>query len=315
MEKIRRKDIFLISSHSDMGEKEVGNALKRHVYPDKAAWQKFLRLLFIVLGVGFSVAGVVFFFAYNWDGLHRFAKIGIVEGLIVIASGLVLSPWFSVLVKRIILTGAVVLTGVLFAVFGQIYQTGANAYDFFLAWTVFATLWVAVSGFAPLWLLYFVLIQTTLVLYSQQVAGDWSTIFVFSLLFGINTVILIGLELARAYGGKAGAPRWLSVIVAFAAIFFSTVGIILGIFDDKNTVFMVLTFVTAVVYAWGIVWGLKKKQTFYLAAIPFSLITIASAFLIDLLESSGMFLFVSLFIATGVTLIVVGLIHLNKKWK
>ena len=46
--------------------------------------------------------------------------------------------------------GATFLIGTLFAVFGQIYQTGADAYDLFLGWTLFTILWAVAIRFAPL---------------------------------------------------------------------------------------------------------------------------------------------------------------------
>jgi len=113
------------------------------------------------------------------------------EGLVIVTTVLVLLLKINTNIRNIILTGASVLVGVLFAVYGQIYQTGANAYDFFLVWTIFITFWVAVSNFAPLWLLYMVLTNTTLILYSQQVAKDWSDIFILILLFIFNFIVLI----------------------------------------------------------------------------------------------------------------------------
>jgi uncharacterized membrane protein len=43
--------------------------------------------------------------------------------------------------------------GVLQAVFGQIYETGADSYVLFLIWALLIIGWVAIGGYAPLWLL------------------------------------------------------------------------------------------------------------------------------------------------------------------
>ena len=37
-------------------------------------------------GIGFTVAGIIFFFAYNWDELPKFAKLGMVEVPTVLSS-------------------------------------------------------------------------------------------------------------------------------------------------------------------------------------------------------------------------------------
>lgn len=310
MKAIQREDIHIIGRHSNLTEKGAARILKEHVYNDKAAWHQFLRLLLAGLGIGFTVSGIVFFFAYNWDGLHRFVKIGLTEGVLIGATGLVLLAKIPVHIRNIMLTGASVLVGVLFAVFGQVYQTGANAYDFFLAWTVFVTLWVLVSGFAPLWLLYLVLINTTFILYAQQVADDWPEVFVFTLLFIFNTAVLI---FAIMLSGKK-RPDWFLNTVALASAGYATIGVVIGIFDPHYAAFPILILITTLVFASGIWHGLKTKSRFYLSVIPFSLIIIVSALLIKIADGGTMLLLVSLFIVAGVTFTIKNLIDLQKKW-
>ena len=315
MEKIQREDIHIISRHSNLTEEGVVKALKDNVYNDKEAWQKFLRLFFITLGVGFTLAGIIFFFAYNWADLHKFAKIGIAEGLVVATVSLVLFSKMNINIRNIILTGASVLVGVLFAVYGQIYQTGANAYDFFLGWTIFITLWAIVSNFTPLWLIYIVLINTTFILYSQQVAKDWSGIYVFTLLFIINTIMLI---VAIVLSQRKKVANWFLSTVALACATYATIGIILGIFEfsyTDNLTFFVLISIASLAFATGIWYGLKTKSGFYLSVIPFGITLIISALLIEMSDGTMMLLMISIFIVIAVTLIIKNLINFQKKWK
>jgi len=149
-----RNDIHIISRHSNCTEKGIDKVLREEVYSDSKSWKGFVNLLFISLGVGFTVSGIIFFFAYNWTDLHKFAKMGLIEGLIILTTSVVLFSKLNLKVKNILLTGTSVLVGVLIAVFGQIYQTGANAYDFFLGWTLFISLWVVISNYPPLWLVF-----------------------------------------------------------------------------------------------------------------------------------------------------------------
>ena len=317
MKNIQREDLYIICNHSNLTEQEIDNVLKEKVYNDKQAWQKFLNIFIITLGIGFTVIGTVFFFAYNWADLHKFAKIGLVQGLIIATTMLVLLPKISTNISNIILTGASVLVGVLFAVFGQIYQTGANAYDFFLGWTVFITLWVLVSNFAPLWLIYVVLINTTLIFYSAQVAQDWSDIFVITLLFIVNTVAVIAFTLLSNYKKIVNVPHWFLNAVALASTTYATIGIITGIFKNNNKnsgEFSVLILITLVAFALGIWQGLKDKSIFYLSVIPFSLIIIVSALIIEASSGEATFLLVSLFITISVTVVIKNLIDIQKKW-
>lgn len=315
MTKIDREDIHIINRHSNWSEKSIDNLLKEEIYTTATSWQKFLRLFFITLGIGFTTTGVLFFFAYNWADLHKFIKIGIIETLIVSLIAIVLFSKINLDIKNILLTGASILVGVLFAVFGQIYQTGANAYDFFLGWTLFITLWVVISNYAPLWLVFIILINTTLILYTQQVAHSWSEIFVFTLLFSINLVFLIAALAGKRFIPKLNAPAWFSNIIALATVSFSTIGICFGIFDKLEVTFMVLSIATTLLYLLGIKYGLKVKSGFYLSIISFSVIITITTFFIKLSNDAGMFLFISLFIVASVTYVIKTLISLQKKWK
>lgn len=143
-----RKEIYANDIASEWQRTE--GLLQKNVYADSTQWRHFLNLLLPALGIAFIVSGIIFFFAYNWADLNKFVKLGMIEGTLIVAIALVLFTRWSLPVKQIILTGAAFLVGALFAVYGQIYQTGANAYDFFLGWTIFVTLWAIVSGYPPL---------------------------------------------------------------------------------------------------------------------------------------------------------------------
>lgn len=314
MKNIQREDIHIISRHSSLTEKGIEKALQENIYNDRERWQKFLRLLFISLGIGFTVAGILFFFAYNWNNLHKFIKLGLIETLIVAATGFVLLSKVSPFIKNSILTGASFLVGVLFAVFGQIYQTGANAYDFFLGWTICIAIWVAISNFAPLWLLFLLLINTTVILYSQQVAKDWTEGLVYMILFIMNTVVLITAILLSKYK-NLNIPVWFLNIIALASVSFASLGIIIGIFESNQAPpFVVLILITLLVFMSGIWYGLQTKSSFYLSIIPFSVILMVSSLMIEVFEKDMMFLTVGLFIIIAVTLVIKNLINLQKKW-
>ncbi|AUC77050.1 DUF2157 domain-containing protein [Olleya sp. Bg11-27] len=314
MTNIEREDIQIISRHSNWSKQSIDTLLKQEIYSDKTAWQKFLNLFFISLGVSFTTAGIVFFFAYNWADLHKFIKIGLIEVLIIATTCIVLFSKLNLDIKNIILTGASILVGVLFAVFGQIYQTGANAYDFFLGWTVFITLWVGISNFAPLWLVFIILVNTTLILYTEQVANDWSNIFNLTLFFVVNTLFLIVALLVKKHSKTIKIPIWFTNSIALIAIFFSTVGINEGIFNEHKFSFFILLLITIVCYAAGLKYGLKVKSGFYLAIIPFSIIIIICSLILNLSHSDGIFFIIGLFIISSITVVIKNLISLQKKW-
>jgi hypothetical protein len=155
-------------------------------------------------------------------------------------------------------------------------------------------------------------------LYAQQIANDWSEVFVFTSLFIINTVILIVTIVFPKYIKTTTIiPGWFLNTVALACASYATIGIIFGIFDndERNVAFSALILITAITFALGIWHGLKTKSGFYFSVIPFSLIVIVSALLVRISDGEMMFLLVSVFIVVAVTLTIKILINLQKKWK
>lgn len=51
--------------------------------PSLQDWSRFVRILLLTLGIGFTIAGIIFFFAYNWEALPKFAKLSLTGGLII----------------------------------------------------------------------------------------------------------------------------------------------------------------------------------------------------------------------------------------
>lgn len=310
LKNITRKDLHVIARYSNLNEELATTILEDNVYNDKVAWQKFLRWFIMSIGIGFTVAGILFFFAYNWADLHKFVKIGLIEGLLIITVLALLFFKLDEIIKNIILFGASVLVGVLFAVFGQIYQTGANAYDFFLGWTVFISLWVFISGFTPLWLFYLVLINTTFILYSEQVANNWSFVFVLTLLFLFNVIIFI----STIYLGKKNIPKWFLNIIGLGAVCYATTGLIDGVFEDYPTDFYVLLVFVLAAYGTGIGYGLRVRESFFLSVIPFSVVVVSAVWFISLSTEFMMFFVVTFLIIISVTLIIKNVIDLKKRW-
>jgi hypothetical protein len=109
-------------------------------------------------------------------------------------------------------------------------------------------------------------------------------------------------------------PVWFTNTLALAVVTFSTIGICLGIFGQYEPSLLWLIILSAIAYAAGIKYGLDNKRAFYLSIIPFSLIIIISALLIEISSGEWMFLLVSLFVVASVTFLVMKLIGFQKKW-
>jgi uncharacterized membrane protein len=150
--------------------------------PDPSAWHRFLSRTLALLGTALILAGVVCFFAYNWDRLGRFGKLGLIETGIVAAA---LVAWWRLprVSGQIALTAAAVLVGPLLAVYGQTYQTGADPYGLFLTWALLIVPWVIAARFTTLWVIEVVLLDVALTLWWSQVLSpswteQWRAVFV-----------------------------------------------------------------------------------------------------------------------------------------
>ena len=312
---LTRDEIHVISRHGKMDNKTVRSSLIRNVYASPDKWKKFVNLLLLTLGIAFTTSGVIFFFAYNWASLHKFIKIGLIETLIAIAVALVIFGRFSGIVKNIILFGASMMVGALFAVFGQVYQTGANAYDFFLGWTIFISIWAIVSHFPALWLLLLILIDTTFVLYIEQVAFDREIIFVFIMLYILTAVPLVLLNVLFYKKIIPVLPVWFQRTVELAVIFFITWPVIIDIFENPDSSWYYTISLATFTYGGMVYYGFKIKNIFYPAIVSSALIVIICSMIIEWSKGAELILLsVSLFVLTSVTVLIKFILSLQKKW-
>ena len=127
--------------------------------PSRPAWRAFLSTTLMGLGSLLVLAGVVYFFAYNWAEMGRFAKLGLIALAI---TGTSVGAWRlgDRPAGQFALLASAVLVGPLLAVYGQTYQTGADPYELFIGWSALILPWVALARFTPLWLLQLVLVNT-----------------------------------------------------------------------------------------------------------------------------------------------------------
>ncbi len=315
MEKLDRNDIHIISRNSNWKESTILKFLKKYVYSDAKSWRKFLQILFLSLGVGFIVAGILFFFAYNWDSLHKFAKIGLIESLIIILILVVVFGKIKPLFKNVLLTGISVLVGVLFAVFGQIYQTGANAYDFFFGWTLAIAIWVFIADFAPLWLLFIVLINLTFGLYVEQVSSNFSSMILYTIYSFGNALFLFFTLFFKERNFKI--PNWFENILIISIVIITTTGMVYGIAEKNTSYFGVLFIVTVLLYSLGIYYGFLKKRSLYLATIPFSIIIMIATMLMRFVhfDSLEILFFTGAFVIISTTFVIKKLMDIQKKWR
>lgn len=316
MTKTTRSFIKLLARHSDWRADEVDKALQNEVYADKSQWHWLLRILLLALGLGFLASGILFFFAYNWADIPKFGKLTIAGLAVAVPAILALIPSLSDLVRKCLVTTSAFLVGPFFGVFGQIYQTGANAYDLFFAWVVFTVVWVLAVDFAPLWLLFVVLLNVTLSLYAEQVATDWSYGFTMMLHFGLNVLALVAVLVKDHLNPDNAYPSWLPKVLALGAVSCATIacgGSFLDTFLGESPALYLLP--TLAIYGVLTFYSFKAQQAYYLVLMAFSLIAIVTALVIGDNGDAGLFFLAALWVAVAVSGSINAVSNLRKKWR
>ena len=183
------------------------------------AWYRFISQFLLLTGALAAAAGVIFFFAFNWEAMGRLLKFALLESAMVLAVLL-----YSRLNSRrrsssVTVLGMALLTGALLALTGQTYQTGADPWELFAVWAAMITPWAIMAQSSSLWLLWVSLVNLSLLLYLNTFRGllgflfrneDWLWLF-----SGLNTLIMLGLEwISRPIIADKGVPYLANRIAA-----------------------------------------------------------------------------------------------------
>jgi len=168
-----RAEILQWVNEGVLPRERVHDALRTAgVTPSAAQWRDFLERSLTWLGATLVAAAAVYFVAANWQALGRYAKFALIEGALVVALACVWWRELDSLAGRVALFAAAVLTGVLLALVGQVYQTGADTFELFALWAAAITAWVMVGRQPALWLLWLALVNIAVVLYFRILAGQ-----------------------------------------------------------------------------------------------------------------------------------------------
>lgn len=266
------------------------------VTPSAAEWRGFLGQLTLWLGTIALAAAVIFFFAFNWDDLGRFAKFGLVEAAILAALLACLRVDLDGTPGKAVLMLLSLLTGALLALSGQVYQTGADTFELFAWWAVLILPWVLVSRFSPLWLVWLGLLNLAVYFYFEIA---WNFEGLVWTLFGLNTLALVLWEAAHRFGLRWLRDSWPPRLAAIASGIWATFLITWAIVDTGGSgglrALAVLAYAgwLAALYWW---YRRVRHDLFMLALGLLSLIVTVATFLsYHMLDSgSGAFLLIGL---------------------
>ena len=179
-------------------------------------WAHWVMLLMLAFGTGLILAGVIFFFAFNWAAIPDLAKLAIIQaGIVITACG----AWYlglKPLVGRLLLLASSILVGVFLAVMGQIYQTGADAWQLFALWVILVIPWTIISRFAAQWVIWLGLVNLAIHLWwNASIVPLRPSLPLLSLTHAllIGGMLLLREGLARSSAkGAADVREWLRPI-------------------------------------------------------------------------------------------------------
>jgi uncharacterized membrane protein len=224
--------------------------------PTPAEWRTLLDRVFAFGAALLLTAAAVFFLAYNWEAMHRFARLGLVIAVLAACCGGALGARPHGVGWRAALFGACVATGAVLALVGQTYQTGADVWQLFAAWALLMLPLGWLSRSTASWVLWLGVANLALMrALSQSVWWGFldtlSNAHALLMIAAFNLIVLLAFEgFARML--IARPARWMHRLAALGVLGPLCAGAVLGWWDSEFRIvaatFSVAAGLAAVVY-------------------------------------------------------------------
>ncbi|WP_413520210.1 DUF2157 domain-containing protein [Psychrobacter glacincola] len=275
------------------------------IYPSKRTWLFFFDKALLIIGIVALVLSLVFFVAFNWQHMGKMGKFTLVEAGLVISIALYVALSFRRrfrLIRQLLLLIVSVITGSLLALFGQVYQTGADTWQLFFGWAVLITPWVVIARFPALWLLWLGLINAGVMLYldvadlsfidviNQSIAQVWLLALINFIAF--NTW-LISMEKQKPQTDSThttltshitpkmnrqtkSSLHWSTYVVGLLSTFLTTYLAIVPVFENGNSLAMLIAVISWLGWCGFILWRFYQRRIdlLMLTYLSFSIISV-----------------------------------------
>ncbi|PCJ85188.1 MAG: hypothetical protein COA52_16430 [Hyphomicrobiales bacterium] len=222
-------------AHGKISREARSHAL--HLIHPHALWGLWISRLLVAFGTALVLAGIIFFFAFNWARITPLMKFSLIEfGVVLCLAGAFFFTLKS-LGGQVLLLCCSVLVGVFMAVFGQIYQTGADAYQLFMMWSLLTLGWTLLSRFTAQWVFWLVITNLFLVFWWEQGSNHSKTAeYTIYLAMGLLNGAALGLReyLVLFRGSLWPAARWTRAALVIATLFCALVLVIHMILDENR---------------------------------------------------------------------------------
>ena len=245
------------------------------LYPSHK-WKIWISRFLITIGSALLLCGIIYFFAFNWAKITPAIKLTSIQ--LSMIGCLIGTYYFSLkcISGQMFLLAASVLIGVFMAVFGQIYQTGADAYQLFMMWSIFTLGWTIISNFTTQWILWLVITNTFFVLWWKQSAFPSREmefmIFFYTTLLNGSALILC--EYFASYKNYIWLQqKWSRIILIIAVLISMSVPILAWIVEPEKVTISIILSATFGLIGHGVAYMIychKLKDMWSLAAIVLS---------------------------------------------
>ena len=147
-----------------------------------------IKKFFLLFSVVFLIAGVTSFTAYNWASMSNIEKLAVPSALIVV--GLVAYLFLEKeIYKNLAIFFSSFMIGTLFAVYGQVYQTGADVWILFRNWAIFLIIPMVATGYYSVMTLFSIIVAIAISFYLDLYLSGAIIPFLSSLIFGVILIV------------------------------------------------------------------------------------------------------------------------------
>lgn len=295
--------------------------------PDRRELERFIVRLLRLAGVLSLAAGVVFFVAANWSVFPVFGRFALLQVVLVGAVGLALWRPPPQAAGRYALLLAFIVTGALFALYGQTYQTGADVYELFLSWALFGGLFVVAAQWSVAWGAWVLVLNVSLWLFcgARPEAGllwlafspwELGTAELLIVPLSLNIALWAISDAVRGTMLASQAPRWLGRFALACGVISGTWAGVMALARSSGAGGIGLI-VPLVLFAAVGTWTLRRRRdVFPLAAIDGGLIVLSTTWIIQVADFDG----IGIFFVLAAWLILVSalsgrhLVRLVRRW-
>ena len=147
-----------------------------------------IKKFFLYFSVIFLIAGVTSFTAYNWATMSSIEKLAVPSAIIIAGLGAYLFLKKDIY-KNLALFFSSFTIGTLFAVYGQVYQTGADTWILFRNWAIFLIIPMIATGYYSIVVLFSIVVALGTNFYLELYLSGAIIPFLSSLIFGVILIV------------------------------------------------------------------------------------------------------------------------------